>query len=85
MAVSGTDPTEITGEVIVVHTFEELKDFNATGKIVLLIPEWKGYFKTVQFRRGGDTIEKAGGIGLMVKSIGPFSIGSPHTGSGATS
>uniref|UniRef100_A0AC35FJY8 Carboxypeptidase Q n=1 Tax=Panagrolaimus sp. PS1159 TaxID=55785 RepID=A0AC35FJY8_9BILA len=84
LAVSGTDPTNITGEVIVAHTFEELSNLNATGKIVLLIPEWKGYFKTVQFRRGGDTIEKAGGIGLMVKSIGPFSIGSPHTGSGAS-
>uniref|UniRef100_A0A914Z273 Uncharacterized protein n=1 Tax=Panagrolaimus superbus TaxID=310955 RepID=A0A914Z273_9BILA len=84
LAVSGTDPINITSEVIVAHTFEELSKFNVTGKIVLLIPEWKGYFKTVQFRRGGDTIEKAGGIGLMVKSIGPFSIGSPHTGSGAS-
>ncbi|KAE9550478.1 hypothetical protein FO519_006316 [Halicephalobus sp. NKZ332] len=83
LAVAGTDPANVTGEVIVVKTFEELDSTNAEGKIVLLNPAWKGYFGTVQFRRGADKVEKAGGIGLLVRSVGPFSIGSPHTGSGA--
>ena len=85
LAVAGTDPANVTGEVIVVKTFEELDSVNANGKIVLINPVWKGYFGTVHFRRGADRVEKAGGVGLLVRSIGPFSIGSPHTGSGAAS
>ena len=85
LAVAGTDPANVTGEVVSVKTFEELDSINISGKIVLINPAWKGYFGTVQFRRAADRVEKAGGIGLMVRSIGPFSIGSPHTGSGAAS
>ena len=85
LAIAGTDPANVTGEVVSVKTFEELDNVNVNGKIVLINPAWKGYFGTVQFRRAADKVEKAGGIGFMVRSIGPFSIGSPHTGSGSVS
>uniref|UniRef100_A0A7E4ZR82 Carboxypeptidase Q n=1 Tax=Panagrellus redivivus TaxID=6233 RepID=A0A7E4ZR82_PANRE len=83
LAVAGIDPARVRGEVIVVHSFEELKQANAKGKVVLFVSPWKGYGDGTNFRRGADKVEAVGGIAMLVKSVGPFSIGSPHTGAGS--
>jgi carboxypeptidase Q len=53
------------------------------GKIVIYSQKWTGYFEDLRYRRAAKTIKEKGGVGLLAKSIGPFSIGSPHTGSGS--
>jgi len=52
------------------------------GKIVIYSQNWTGYFEDVKYRRAAENVKRLGGVGLLAKSIGPFSIGSPHTGSG---
>ena len=51
------------------------------GKIVVFVPEWTGYGSTVQYRtRGASEASKKGAVASLIRSIAPFSIGSPHTG-----
>lgn len=44
--------------------------------------KWQGYWDTIKYRKTAALVEKMGGVGVLVKSIGPFSIASPHTGQG---
>ena len=51
------------------------------GKIVLFNVPFTTYGKTVQYRYGGaSAAAKAGAIASLVRSIGPFSMNTPHTG-----
>lgn len=36
----------------------------------------------MHFRYAANLVKDLGGIGLLVKSIAPFSFGTPHTGNG---
>lgn len=80
----GTPRGGIIGQVIVVRTFDEfalLDDEAVRGKIVLFNPDWQGYEKTVVYRTNGASVAaKKGAVAALVRSITPFSIGSPHTG-----
>ena len=73
----------ISAEVIVVKSFEELlsvKD-QVKGKIVLFNAEFTSYGRTVQYRMDG-AIEAAkhGAVASIIRSVGPYSMQTPHTG-----
>ncbi|XP_049865281.1 carboxypeptidase Q-like isoform X2 [Pectinophora gossypiella] len=75
----------ITAEVIVVSNFEELAatpDNVVKGKIVLFDPVFTTYSETVVHRsQGAARAAEKGAVASLVRSITPFSINSPHTGS----
>lgn len=51
------------------------------GKIVVFNPEFVSYGKTVVYRsRGATEASRFGAVAVLIRSITPFSIGSPHTG-----
>ncbi|XP_055610887.1 carboxypeptidase Q-like [Uranotaenia lowii] len=80
----GTPEGGITAEVVVVRSFDELDAMDSSeveGKILVFAPEWVSYGATVQYRgRGPTEAAKKGAIACLIRSMGPMSIGSPHTG-----
>lgn len=78
-----TPPEGITAQVLVVRSFDELKQraAEAYGKIVLFNQPFETYSKTIQIRRRG-AIEAArvGAVASMIRSVTPFSMQTPHTG-----
>lgn len=80
----GTPRGGIIADAIVVQTFDELKalpDSDVHGKIVVFAPQWESYGKTVQYRSAAASrASEKGAVAALVRSITPFSIGSPHTG-----
>jgi len=78
-----TGPQGITGEVISVQSFEELnkRSKEAKGKIVLFNVPFTKYGETVQYRvNGASEASKHGAIASLVRSVGPASMYTPHTG-----
>lgn len=73
----------ITAEVIVVKSFDELEKVKdqVAGKIVLYNAEFTSYGRTVQYRMNG-AIEAAkhGAVASIIRSVGPYSMQTPHTG-----
>ena len=79
----GTPKEGITAEVLVVKSFEDLKTKTeqAKGKIVLFNLPFTEYRETVIVRRlGAIEASKAGAVASLIRSVGPFSMQSPHTG-----
>ncbi|VDM97105.1 unnamed protein product, partial [Onchocerca ochengi] len=56
---------------------------NVSGKIVVTVQNYRGYSETVKYRHSVKLFESLGAIGVLIKSITPFSINSPHAGGGA--
>lgn len=81
----GTPASGISAEVVVVHNFDELAkmaDKDVEGKIVLYDPKFTTYGETVVYRSQGAARAAAkGAVASLVRSIAPFSINTPHTGS----
>lgn len=79
----GTPPDGITGEVLVVSSFQELerRAEEARGRIVLFDVPFAGYGETVRYRTSGAiAAARAGAIASLIRSVGPFSMKTPHTG-----
>ncbi|MBK7188920.1 MAG: M20/M25/M40 family metallo-hydrolase [bacterium] len=79
----GTGPDGIEAEVLVVRSFEELEQRagEATGRIVLFNMPWVDYGTTVQYRsKGASTAARHGAVACLIRSVTPFSLGTPHTG-----
>jgi hypothetical protein len=80
----GTPPEGITADVVLVHTFDELKSLGrekVAGKIVLFNPEWKGYGGTVMYRGAGPSrAAELGARAVLVRSMTGVSLQTPHTG-----
>lgn len=79
----GTPAEGITGDVLVVKSFDELeaRKAEADGKIVLFNAAFTNYGQTVQYRvRGASEAAKAGAIASLLRSVGPVSLYTPHTG-----
>ncbi|MEO8636870.1 MAG: M20/M25/M40 family metallo-hydrolase [Gemmatimonadales bacterium] len=79
----GTPRAGITAPVLVVSSFDELtaRAAEAKGKIVLFDAPFTDYGATGQYRRvGAVAAAKAGAVALLIRSIGPYGIRSPHTG-----
>lgn len=73
----------IEAEVLVVENFEDLheKADQAEGKIVVYNIPFDGYGKTVKYRyQGGIEAAKVGAVASLIRSLGPYSMQTPHTG-----
>jgi carboxypeptidase Q len=78
-----TPRTGICAEVLVVKDFNELEErkAEAKGKIVLFNAEFTSYGKTVQYRySGASEAAKVGAVASLIRSVGPYSMDTPHTG-----
>ncbi|HLL52591.1 MAG TPA: M20/M25/M40 family metallo-hydrolase, partial [Myxococcaceae bacterium] len=82
----GTPEGGLTAEVVEVRSFEELRALGdkAKGKIVLFTHTMGtkggyGDFAGLRFR-GAVEAAKAGGVGMLVRSLANASLRSPHTG-----
>ena len=79
----GTPKEGLEAEVLVVRDFDELKRQGAKvkGKIVLFNAPFTEYGKTVVFRsRGAIEAARLGAVASLIRSVGPFSMQTPHTG-----
>lgn len=79
----GTPPDGITGEVLVVSSFDELtrRAADAKGKIVLFDAPFTNYGETVQYRvNGANAAARVGAIASMIRSVSSYSMRNPHTG-----
>lgn len=79
----GTPAGGITAEVMVVHSFDDLKarGAQARGKIVLFDVPFTNYGQTVQYRvNGAVAAAQAGAVASLIRSVASYSIRSPHTG-----
>lgn len=78
-----TPPAGVTGEVLVVTSYDDLtaKAAQAKGKIVLFNVNFTNYGETVRYRSGGAVAAaKVGAIASMIRSVTPYSQRTPHTG-----
>lgn len=78
-----TPPGGIRGEVLVVSSYEELeaRKAEAAGRIVLYDVPFTSYGETVRYRSGGAVAAaKLGAIATLLRSVGPESMQTPHTG-----
>ncbi|XP_055546819.1 carboxypeptidase Q-like [Wyeomyia smithii] len=80
----GTPKGGIFANAVVVMSFEELESLSneaVQGKIVVFVPKWVSYGVTGQYRReGAAAAAEKGAVAALIRSVTPFSIGSPHTG-----
>jgi len=83
LTIAGINSSNLTAEAVVLENFDEIENKDVRGKIVIYAHKWTGYFEDLKYRRASEKVKQMGGVGLLAKSIGPFSIGSPHTGSGS--
>ncbi len=73
-----------TAEVLVVSSFDDLKAHaaQAAGKIVLFDVPFTDYGQTVAYRVAGAVeAAKLGAVGVLIRTVGPYSMRNPHTGS----
>ena len=80
-----TPPEGITAEVLVVRSFADLtqRAAEAVNKIVLFNVPYTTYGDTVAIRRSGaiEAARAGGAVASLIRSVTPFSMQSPHTGS----
>lgn len=79
-----TPPEGITAEVLVVKSFADLTEraSEASNKIVLFNVPFTSYGETVAIRtRGAVEAARVGAVASLIRSVTPFSMQSPHTGS----
>jgi carboxypeptidase Q len=79
----GTNGKPLRAEVMVVGSFDELnaRSSEAKGKTVCFNVPFTGYGPTVQYRtNGASAAAKHGAVGVFVRSVGPNSLRTPHTG-----
>lgn len=73
----------LTADVLVVSSFEELtaRKAQAEGRIILWDVPFTTYGETVAYRgRGATEAARVGGVASLVRSVGPISLHTPHTG-----
>ena len=79
-----TPPGGIEAEVVVVESFNELRTraADARGKIILFNETFTNYADTVSYRTGSArAAAQAGALAVLVRSVGPIGLRTPHTGS----
>lgn len=79
----GTPPGGVTAPVLVVSSFEDLEKraAEARGRIVVFDAPFTSYGETVRFRwAGANAASRAGAVASLVRSVGSFSLRTPHTG-----
>jgi len=79
----GTPREGIQGEVLTIHGFDELdaKSGQVQGRIVFYNVPFTSYGDTVRFRASGPSrAARYGAVAMLVRSIGPEGLRTPHTG-----
>lgn len=79
----GTPPEGIIADVLVVRSFDELdeRQAEAQDKIVLFNAAFTTYEQTVAYRvNGAARAAAAGAVASLIRSVGPVSLATPHTG-----
>lgn len=79
----GTPPEGITAAGVVVRNYDELENLGekVRGKIVVYNVPFTTYGQTVQYRSSGASrAAKHGAVAVLVRSVGPVSLQTPHTG-----
>lgn len=79
----GTGPDGLTADVVVVRDYDELDRIGEAvrGKIVCYNVPYTDYGATVQYRgSGASRAVKYGAVAVLVRSVGPVSLDTPHTG-----
>ena len=81
----GTGPDGVEADVTVVQSFDELAAATAAGqidgRIVVFNVPFTNYGETVQYRvLGAVRAAQAGAVASLIRSVGPFSMQTPHTG-----
>jgi carboxypeptidase Q len=79
-----TPPEGIDADVLVVASFDELtaRAAEAKGRIVVFDVPFTTYGDTVKFRWAGpEAAAKVGAVAVLVRSVSPESLSTPHTGS----
>ena len=80
----GTPPGGVEAEVLVVSSFDELqaRAADARGRIVVFNAPFTSYGQTVRYRaQGPSAAARAGAVAVLVRSVTPRSLFTPHTGS----
>ncbi len=80
----GTPAGGIEADVLVVKDFDELdrRAADARGRIVLFNVPFTSYGQTVVYRRDGPSrAAAAGAVAMLLRSVGPTGLRTPHTGS----
>ena len=80
---AGTPPAGVEGDLLVVHSFDELDAARdrVKGKIVLFNVPYTNYGETVRFRAAGPSRAGSfGAVAVLVRSVGPAGLRTPHTG-----
>ena len=78
-----TPKAGIVAEVMVVDDFKELeaRSKKVKGKIILFNVPFETYGQTVNYRyAGASAAAKHGAVASLIRSIGPWSMNTPHTG-----
>ena len=78
-----TPKAGIVAEVMVVDDFKELdaRSKKVKGKIILFNVPFETYGQTVNYRYAGASVAaKHGAVASLIRSIGPWSMNTPHTG-----
>ena len=87
LGLGGTVATPSTGieaEVMPVASFDDLRarQAEARGRIVLFDVPYTNYSETVSYRTSGArTAAQYGAAAVLVRSVGPIGLRTPHTGS----
>jgi carboxypeptidase Q len=79
-----TPPEGVEAEVLLVTSFDDLrsKSSRARGRIVLFNVAYVGYSETVAYRTNGARVAgQYGAVAVLVRSVGPIGLRTPHTGS----
>ena len=79
----GTPAAGISGEAVVVRDFTELEALGerVRGRIVVFNAPFTDYGATVQYRTtGASRAARYGAVAVLVRSITPVSLQTPHTG-----
>ncbi len=75
----------VTAEVVAVKSFDELDRMGrkgVAGRIVLYNAPYRGYGSTVAYRMAGPShAARLGAVAVLVRSVTPASLATPHTGS----
>ena len=79
-----TPPGGIEADVLPVTSFDDLRtrQAEARGRIVLFDVAYTNYSETVSYRTGGARAAASyGAVAVLVRSVGPTGLQTPHTGS----
>jgi carboxypeptidase Q len=80
----GTPPQGIEADAVVVDSFDALRQLGrdrVAGHIVLYDVPFTSYGETVEYRgKGATEAAKLGAVAVLVRSVTPVSLDTPHTG-----